>query len=465
MNGWLSLTFGLLGMASKTSVVVLPAVLGLCAWYMEGRVSRRRLAELIPYELMALAASALALWTQDLEGANDPLWQRSIPERLVTAGAVVWFYLGKLAWPHPLVFVYSKWQVDAASVLWWLPLIGLLILVAVVMRWRGIRLALPYFIIALGPVLGLLDHYFLRYSFVGDHFQYLASIGPLALLGAAFSKLPRWMPALVMAALCFITWTQQRLYRDPEVLWTHTLQHHPTCWLACNNLGILRYQAGKVDEAVKLWETALTSDPRSARTLTNLGYTHQQKGRLQEALSHYEKAIESDASFGGARYNYGTALLANGRVAEGLAQLEKAAEISPRDPNVRLNLGNARLLSKDPAGAIQALEQAIRLAPREVAPLNNLAWLLSRLPDEALRDGKKAVELMTKALELSSHPSVQTYRTLAAAQAAAGDFNSAIKTASQGLALAREKGDIGMLNALQSELGAYREDVPVRYAP
>jgi tetratricopeptide (TPR) repeat protein len=220
-----------------------------------------------------------------------------------------------------------------------------------------------------------------------------------------------------------------------------------------------------VDEAVKLWETALTSDPRSARTLTNLGYTHQQKGRLQEALSHYEKAIESDASFGGARYNYGTALLANGRVAEGLAQLEKAAEISPRDPNVRLNLGNARLLSKDPAGAIQALEQAIRLAPREVAPLNNLAWLLSTLPDEALRDGKKAVELMTKALELSSHPSVQTYRTLAAAQAAAGDFNSAIKTASQGLALAREKGDIGMLNALQSELGAYREDVPVRYAP
>ena len=461
----LSLLFGFLGMASKTSVVVLPAVLGLCAWYVEGRVNRRRLAELVPYVLMALAASALALWTQDIEGANDPLWQRSLPERLVTAGAVVWFYLGKLAWPHPLVFVYPKWQVDAASVLWWLPLIGLLMLLGTLIRRRGILFAMLYFLIALGPVMGLLDHYFLRYSFVGDHFQYLASIGPLALLGAVCSKLPRWVPAMVLAAFCFISWTQQRLYRDPEVLWTHTLQHHPTCWLACNNLGILRYQAGKVDEAVKLWETALTSDPRSARTLTNLGYTLQQKGHLQEALSHYEKAIECDASFGGARYNYGTALLANGRVAEGLAQLEKAAEISPRDPNVHLNLGNARLLSKDPAGAIQALEQAMQLAPQEVAPLNNLAWLLSTLPDESLRDGKKAVELMTKAMELSPRPSVQTYRTLAAAQAAARDFNSAIKTASQGLSLAREKGDAGMLNALQSELAAYREDVPVRYAP
>ena len=460
-----SLLFGFLGMASKTSVVVLPAVLGLCAWYVEGRVSRRRLAEPIPYVLMALAASALALWTQDIEGANDPLWQRSLPERLVTAGAVVWFYLGKLAWPHPLVFVYPKWQVDAANVLWWLPLIGLLMLLGTLIRRRGILFAMLYFLIALGPVMGLLDHYFLRYSFVGDHFQYLASIGPLALLGAVCSKLPRWVPAIVLAAFCFISWTQQRLYRDPEVLWTHTLQHHPTCWLACNNLGILRYQAGKVDEAVKLWETALTSDPRSARTLTNLGYTLQQKGHLQEALSHYEKAIECDASFGGARYNYGTALLANGRVAEGLAQLEKAAEISPRDPNVHLNLGNARLLSKDPAGAIQALEQAMQLAPQEVAPLNNLAWLLSTLPDESLRDGKKAVELMTKVMELSPRPSVQTYRTLASAQAAAGDFNAAIKTASQGLSLAREKGDAGMLNALQSELAAYREDVPVRYAP
>ncbi|MBK8041063.1 MAG: tetratricopeptide repeat protein [Verrucomicrobiaceae bacterium] len=461
----LSLLFGFLGMASKTSVVVLPAVLGLCAWYVEGRVNRQRLAELVPYVLMALAASALALWTQDLEGANDPLWQRSLPERLVTAGAVVWFYLGKLAWPHPLVFVYPKWQVDAASVLWWLPLIGLLMLLGTLIRRRGILFAMLYFLIALGPVMGLLDHYFLRYSFVGDHFQYLASIGPLALLGAVCSTLPRWVPAMVLAAFGFISWTQQRLYRDPEVLWTHTLQHHPTCWLACNNLGILRYQAGKVDEAVKLWETALTSDPRSARTLTNLGYTLQQKGHLQEALSHYEKAIESDASFAGARYNYGTALLANGRIQEGLTQLEKAAEISSRNPNIHLNLGNARLLSKDPAGAIQALEQAMQLAPQEVAPLNNLAWLLSTLPDESLRDGKKAVELMTKAMELSPRPSVQTYRTLAAAQAAAGDFNSAIKTATQGLSLAREKGDAGMLNALQSELAAYREDVPVRYAP
>ena len=463
-NYTLSMVFGLLGMASKTSVVVLPAVLGLCVWYVEGRVSRQRLVQLIPFVLMALAASALALWTQDLEGANDPQWQRSLPQRVVTAGAVAWFYLGKLAWPHPLVFVYPKWVVNAASLLWWLPVMGLLATIAFTKRWRGVWLALLYFIIALGPVLGLLDHYFLRYSFVGDHFQYLASIGPLALMGALMCKLPRWVPAMVLAAFGVITWHQQSLYRDPEVLWTHTLEHHPTCWLACNNLGILRYKEGHEEEAVQLWEKALESDPRSARTLNNLGYVHQQHGRAQESLALYEKAIEYDPTFGGARYNYGTVLLALGRISDGLAQLEKAAEITPRDPNVQLNLANARLFSGDAPGAMRALERSIQLSPAEVAPLNNLAWLLSTLPDASLRDGRRAVALMTKALDLTSPPTLQTLRTLAAAHAEAGDFNAAIKTTSRALEEARRQGDTAMANTLQSELAAYRHDTPMRFS-
>ena len=45
--------------------------------------------------------------------------------------------------------------------------------------------AFAYFLIALLPVLGLLDNFIFRYSLVFDHFQYLASMGPLALAGSA----------------------------------------------------------------------------------------------------------------------------------------------------------------------------------------------------------------------------------------------------------------------------------------
>lgn len=461
----LSLLFGLLGMASKTSVVVLPAVLGLCVWYVEGRVSRKRLAELVPFVVMALAASALALWTQDMEGANDPRWQRGIAQRLATSGAVVWFYLGKLVWPHPLVFVYPKWEVNAASVLWWLPLAGLLILAAVAALRRGVHLALLYFILALGPVLGLLDHYFLRYSFVGDHFQYLASIGPLALLGAWLSRRPRWLPALVLLVLCALSRDQQRLYGDTELLWTQPLRHHPACWLACNNLGILRYQAGRADEAVELWERALQTDPHAPRTHNNLGLALLDKGRAEEALHHYREALRLDPDYAAAQFNYGSALLSTGRREVAVIELEKAARLTPQNSEVWINLGAARLIGGDVAGAIADYEKAAEAAPQSVAPLNNLAWVLATHTDSSIRNGPRALEWITRAMNLSSPPSIKMLRTLAAALAESGDYNAAIKTASQALALAREKGDADLANALQRELAAYRQDTPVRYTP
>ncbi len=96
-----ALVFGALGMASKTSVVVLPVVLALCGWWVEGRWRWSRLKWLAPLVLMALGAAVLALWTQHLEGANHEAWARSVPERIVAAGCVVWFYLGKLAVAAP----------------------------------------------------------------------------------------------------------------------------------------------------------------------------------------------------------------------------------------------------------------------------------------------------------------------------------------------------------------------------
>ena len=104
--GWnyaLTLLFVALAMASKSSTVILPVVLCLCAWWMERRWYWRNLARVAPIFLMSIAASALSIWTQGLQLATvtDPQWVRTWPERLATAGDALWFYLGKLLWPHP----------------------------------------------------------------------------------------------------------------------------------------------------------------------------------------------------------------------------------------------------------------------------------------------------------------------------------------------------------------------------
>lgn len=478
--GWaygLTLVFGLLGMASKTSVVILPAVLGLLVWFWEGTISRRRWIQLLPLVLMAAAAAALALWTQHLEGANEAQWSRTLAERLVTAGAVVWFYLGKLLWPHPLVFVYPKWQVDATDPWWWLPLLLLL----GVMGWlfwsaqtrplaRRVLVGALYFVMALGPVLGLLDHYFLRYSFVGDHFQYLASMGPLAGLGALLARCSARFAAFkavvggLLVVLAALTWHQQRLYRSNEALWEHTLSYDPTCWLACNNLGIIRFQEGQIEEAITLWEQAIRTVPNSPRTHTNLALARLRQGRIEEGLAHYAESIRLDPDHANARYNYGTALIQTGQVKEGLAQLEKAAQLDPLRADIHGNLGAARLSQGDVRGAVEAFETSLRLEPNDLNALSNLAWLRATLPEAALRDGQRAVELMQRVLTLMPEPALQTWRTLAAAQAETGDFEAALATAGRALEAAQQRGEQGMASALAAEMAAYRQRKPIRYA-
>src|SRR5271165_3734959 len=103
-RGWnyaLSLLFAALAMASKSSAVILPGVVCLCAWWVEGGWRWRRAARVVPMFLMSAAASALSLWTEGLRlaTATDPQWVRTWPQRLAAAGDAVWFYLGKLLWP------------------------------------------------------------------------------------------------------------------------------------------------------------------------------------------------------------------------------------------------------------------------------------------------------------------------------------------------------------------------------
>jgi hypothetical protein len=128
-----SLLFAALAMAAKSSTVILPVVLCLCAWWIEGRWHWRNMVRMVPLFLMAMAASALSIWTQGSQLANvsDLQWVRTWPERLTAAGGAVWFYLGKLLWPHPLITIYPRWQIDAGQWVSYLPLLAVIAILAI----------------------------------------------------------------------------------------------------------------------------------------------------------------------------------------------------------------------------------------------------------------------------------------------------------------------------------------------
>jgi Flp pilus assembly protein TadD len=381
----LALIFAALAMASKSSTVILPVVLALCAWWMEKRWSWRNLTWLVPLALLSLAASALSLWTQGLYLASltGPDAVRPWPQRVASAGDAVRFYLGKLLWPHPLLTIYPHREIEAGQWTAYLPL-GAVIVALGLFGWqrgswgRPWFFAFAYFVVALLPVLGLFDNPIFRLSLVFDHFQYLASMGPLALAGAGMVRWAegtwpkrlwwhRVLGAGVLLALGGLSWRQARLYENHETLWTHTLAYNPSCPVAHNNLGNALLLEGQVDEAISHFQRFLELSPDDASASNNLGYALLLKGRIDEAMGRFQEALRLSPGYAEAHNNLGKALLQSGRIDEAILECREALAINPNLAEIHTNLGQALLLKGQPDEARAQFHEAERLKPDDSA--------------------------------------------------------------------------------------------------
>ncbi|HEX4640751.1 MAG TPA: tetratricopeptide repeat protein [Chthoniobacterales bacterium] len=385
---WYALAIGCYALAlfSKTTACTLPAALLLILWLKHEPIIWRRIAQVVPFVVLGIAMGLVTIWWERYhQGTQGMLFAIGVPERFLIAGRAFWFYLGKLIWPAHLSFSYPHWEISAthpADYIWLAAIAALAVAIYFGRRWvgRSAEVALLFFGTTLGPVLGFIMLYTFRYSFVADHYQYLASIGPLALVAAgtttAFNFLRReqrfLQPAICGAILLLLgirTWQQGGVYSNHETLWRAVLAENSGSWMAHNNLGIVLAQSGwldeavehyhkalelnpgyaeayynlanallraqRVDEAIALYKKALELEPRMSTAHGNLGAIFQRRGELDEAIAHFEKAVEIDN--GNAAYH---ALLADalrraGREEEAQFHLRKAAELDPRYANSR----------------------------------------------------------------------------------------------------------------------------------
>ncbi len=116
-------------------------------------------------------------------------------------------------------------------------------------RWRGPLAGLLFFAGTLFPALGFFNVYPFRFSFVADHFQYLADLGMLTLASAGAAlllgrrRLWGWaggnlLCLALLLVLAGLTWRQSRMYADVERFWRTTIARNPDAWMARNNYGL-----------------------------------------------------------------------------------------------------------------------------------------------------------------------------------------------------------------------------------
>ncbi len=400
-----------LALLSKTTTATLPPALWVLLWWRRGRLEwRRDVLPLLPWMAMATIAGLFSAWVERTYiGAEGAEFALSAGERLLLAGRILWFYVGKLVWPFDLVFIYPRWTISEdgwAQVLFLVAALGALAAAwGVRRRTRAPLAAALFFGGSLVPVLGFFNVYGFIFSYVADHWQYLPSIGLIVLAcsaatrGAArFPGAVRWVLAVgVLGGLGLLSHRQSRMYRDIESFYRTVLADNPAAWMAHNNLGGLLRDRGQLDEAEFHFRETLRHRPHSAKAHTNLGTLAQDRRRWPEAVEHYEEAVRRapgkaeyhnhlagalretgrlddaerhhreavrlDPTWHVAHNNQGVTLRALGRLPESLAAFERAAQLDPGSAPAQLNLALTYSLLGREEESRRHYEQARRLNP------------------------------------------------------------------------------------------------------
>jgi tetratricopeptide (TPR) repeat protein len=343
-------------------------------------------APLLPWFALGVTAGIFTAWVERVYviGAQMGAFDLNAIERCLLAARAVWFYLGKLVWPAKLIFIYPRWAVSARE---WGPYLfpaGILVLAGVLgwMARKGRRGALAAFLFFCGtlfPALGFVDIYPFIFSYVADHFQYLASLGPIALAASVLSspvvgKAGRLhgtgtvgRAAVATGVICILgalTWQQCRIYRDVRTLYMATLERNPQCWLAHLNLGSMLFEDGKVDEAIAHYDAALRQNPNFADIHFNLGKALIQEGRNAEAVPQFEAVLRLSPADAEAHDNLGVALVGINRMTDAVAEFEAAIQLRPENGKAHYNLGAALQALGRPDEARAEFDAAARLGVR-----------------------------------------------------------------------------------------------------
>lgn len=373
--------FFVLALGTKTVTATLPAALLITTWWQRGRIERRDITPLLPWFLLGAGAGLFTAWIErKVIGAEGAAFDLSALERTLLAGRIVWFYLGKIAWPANLTFIYPRWHVAAAELRQWLPLLAALALAVVLVRgrrtaWRAPLAAIGVFVVSLLPVLGFVNVYPFLFSFVADHFQYLASLPIIALAAAGLTRITATSSRIggvtsvgLVGALAVLAWQQSAIYRDAPTLYRATIARNADCWMAHNNLG-KELLAGKTTqrEAIACFERALDLRPAYFEARNNLGLALTQTGRPAAAIPHLEAAIRLKPQSYQAHNNLGIALASHGRASEALHAFGQASALNPSLPNIQENWAKALLLLNRRAEADAHFALAARL--RSTSPV------------------------------------------------------------------------------------------------
>ena len=430
---FLTLALFMAGLLSKSMAATLPAGLLIWHWWQQGRVTSTDVLRLLPFFLVGLGIGLADMsFYQRRETVSFDL---SAIDRVLISARALWFYVGKVLWPAGLAVIYPRWDIDPMEPLGWAYVAAALAVAALLWFFRqrigrGPLAGVAFFAVTLSPVLGLVDSTYMQWSFVADRYQYLASLGLIAVLvGGAVHGVDElsgaWrnggvaVAGVVLVVLSTLTWQLAGIYRDEVTFYKHIIALNPVARDAHLNLSAALSARGRKEEALAAALTAVDQrpdsadaygnvgealiglrrfdeaeqylrrgrkvDPRHRNVLQNLAIAVERQERYEEALEVYDGLLKLNREDARTHVGWGGLLIRMQRYAEALDALTPVEALTPGLPSVRplhARLHAQLSLVARKLGRLDEAEEhhrrAVGLAPRDPEPIQNWAESLRK---------------------------------------------------------------------------------------
>ena len=367
-----------LALMAKTVVATMPFALILILWWKQ-HTFKKSVLRLTPFMTLAILMGVVAIYLeQEKGGAMGKAWDLSFLERSIIAGKAICFYIGKIIFPHKLTFIYPRWQIDASAV--WQYMFPILFFASLYALWkirftygRGPLVAILVFSGTLFPALGFLNVFPMQFSFVADHFQYMASIPLIILLTSSCHSVlknldPKLSYILLLVVVVFFapnTWGLQAKYKNKETLWKNTIERNPGAWIAYGNLGAQYYNDKDYEKAYSYLKRSTEINPKHIIALNNLAQVHLNLFKKLHDQKHLIEAI----------------IVAQQAQKQGQLELAYLKEKYNREKlalehiTTRRILGDIQKEQGDLEGAIKHYKDVLTLNPSNLEGLNRMAGI------------------------------------------------------------------------------------------
>ena len=195
------------------------------------------------------------------------------------------------------------------------------------------------------------------------------------------------------------------------------------------NLASAYYYADEFSKAAQQFSIMIGAGAESALAFNRRGDSFQELRRFQDAVSDYTSSLEISPKAPAVHHARGYSLAALGKNDEALNDYDRSLELDPSRTSTRLLRGHLNRKMHRYEEAVADYEQVSKEDPDSDLAIINLAAVLSAANTPSVRDGKRAIDLATKACEKSEWKSALPIAVLSLAQAEAGNFGEAIETA------------------------------------